>query len=219
MHIEKNVMDNILGTLLDITGKTKDNHKARKDLKKMGLRQKLHPFTGNNGKIYLPAACHTMSNVEKTNFLKVIRDVRVPDGYASNISRCVNLKKRTIVGLKSHDNHILMQQIMPIALRGSLPDKVVIPLIELSLFFQGICSKTLSKSDLDRLESDIIIILCKLEQIFPPGFFTSMVHVVVHLVRECRLGGPVATRWMYPGERYSNIILYIFLYMYNEWLL
>jgi hypothetical protein len=35
---KKNVMDNILGTLLDITGKTKDNHKARKDLKKMGLR-------------------------------------------------------------------------------------------------------------------------------------------------------------------------------------
>ena len=75
MHIEENVMNNILGTLLDITGKTKDNHKARKDLKKMGLREKLYPFTSNNGKTYLPTACHTMSNVEKTNFFKAIRDV------------------------------------------------------------------------------------------------------------------------------------------------
>jgi hypothetical protein len=142
-------MDNILGILLDIIEKTNDNYEAHKNLKKMGLREKLHPFTSNNGKINLPATCHTMSNVEKTNFLKVIRDVRVPDGYASNISRCVRLKERTIVGLKSHDSHIFMQQIMPIMLHRSLLDKVVIPLIELSLIFQGICLKALSKSDLD----------------------------------------------------------------------
>jgi hypothetical protein len=29
MHIEKNVMNNILGTILDIKGKTKDNLAAR----------------------------------------------------------------------------------------------------------------------------------------------------------------------------------------------
>jgi len=71
----------------------------------------------------------------KLIFLKVIRDVRVPDGYASNVSHCVNLKAHAIVGLKSHDNHILMQQLLPIALRGSLEKKVVKPLIELSAFF------------------------------------------------------------------------------------
>jgi len=32
MHIEKNVMDNILGTILDIKGKAKDNLAARLDL-------------------------------------------------------------------------------------------------------------------------------------------------------------------------------------------
>ena len=45
MHIEKNVIDNILGTLLDIKGKTKDNLTARKDLEEMGLRPTIHPFT------------------------------------------------------------------------------------------------------------------------------------------------------------------------------
>jgi hypothetical protein len=43
-----------------------------------------------------------------TYFLKVLRNVRVPDGYVSNISRCVKLKKHTISGLKSHDSHVLM---------------------------------------------------------------------------------------------------------------
>lgn len=40
-----------------------------------------------------------------------------------------------------------------------------------------------------------------MEQIFPPSFFTVMVHLVIHLVREVRLGGPVTFRWMYPIER------------------
>jgi hypothetical protein len=109
MHIEKNVMDNILGTILNIKGKTKHDFAARQDLQEMGLGPKLHPFTGDDGKTYIPATCHTISNEEKTNFLKVIRNLRVPDGYASNVSRCVRLKERTISGLKSHDTHIIMQ--------------------------------------------------------------------------------------------------------------
>jgi hypothetical protein len=40
--------------------------------------------------------------------------VRVSDGYASNIFRCVRLKNRMITGLKSNDSHILMQQLLPI---------------------------------------------------------------------------------------------------------
>jgi len=187
-------MNNIIGTLLDMKEKTKDNHATRLDLRKLGLRKTLHPFTNERGKTYLLAACHTMSNEDKINFFKMIKDVRVPDGYASNVSRCMNLQARTIVGMKSHDNHILMQQLLSIALRGSLEKKVVKPLIELSAFFRSICSKTLTEEDLARHEVEIPIILCKLEKIFPPGFFTIMVHVVIHLVRECRLGGPVHYR-------------------------
>jgi hypothetical protein len=86
MHVEKNVMDNILGTMLDIKGKTKDNAQARHDLQEMGLRPKLHQYTGDDGRTYLPTACHTMSNDDKTAFLEVLEDVRVPDSYASNIS-------------------------------------------------------------------------------------------------------------------------------------
>jgi hypothetical protein len=144
MHIEKNVMDNILGTILDIKGKTKDDLAAHQDLQEIGLRPKLHPFIGDDGKTNMPVACHTMSNEEKTNFLKVIRNLRVPDGYASNVSWCVCLKERTILGLKSHDSHVIMQQLIPIALRRSLPDNVVRPLVEMSAFFRVLCSTNLT---------------------------------------------------------------------------
>jgi hypothetical protein len=69
MYIEKNVMHSILSTMLDIKGKTQDNVQAREDLQEMGLRPKLHPYTGNDGKMYLPLACHMMLNDDKTTFL------------------------------------------------------------------------------------------------------------------------------------------------------
>ena len=133
-------MNNIIDTLLDMKEKTKDNFKACKDLQEMGLRQQLHPYTDEKGKTYMLAAYHTISNENKNNFSQVLKDERVPDEYASNISRCV--RERNMVSLKSHDNYILMQQLLPIVLRGNLPNNLVGPIIELSTFFRGICSTT-----------------------------------------------------------------------------
>ncbi|XP_019236072.1 PREDICTED: uncharacterized protein LOC109216379 isoform X1 [Nicotiana attenuata] len=116
MHIEKNVFDNIFWTLLNIDGKGKDNLNSRLDLQEMGIRKALHPKKRANGKYYLPPACFTLSNAQKEMLLQVLRDVNVPDGYASNISHCVNIKQRTMHGLKSHNCHILMQQLLPFAL-------------------------------------------------------------------------------------------------------
>jgi len=41
MHIEKNVCDSVVGTVLNLEGKTKDGPKARIDLKKMQSRRHL----------------------------------------------------------------------------------------------------------------------------------------------------------------------------------
>ena len=46
------------------------------------------------------------------------------------------------------------------------------------------------------------VIMCNLEKVFPPSFFDSMEHVVVHLPLEALIGGPVQFRWMYVFERY-----------------
>ncbi|GKB84680.1 uncharacterized protein Tco_0956952 [Tanacetum coccineum] len=43
MNIEKNVCESIVGTLMNLDGKTKDHIKARLDLQEMGIRPELHP--------------------------------------------------------------------------------------------------------------------------------------------------------------------------------
>ncbi|XP_050228976.1 uncharacterized protein LOC126678134 [Mercurialis annua] len=105
-------------------------------------------------------------------------------------------------GMKSHDCHVFMQRLLPIALRELLPKNVWEPLTELSIFFRELTSTSLSQEDLNRMETEIPKILCKLERIFPPSFFDSMEHLPVHLPYEAMMAGPVQYRWMYPFERY-----------------
>ncbi|XP_020965106.1 uncharacterized protein LOC107614363 isoform X1 [Arachis ipaensis] len=93
-----------------------------------------------------------------------------------------------------------MQCLLPTAFR-ELPTNIWKPLTELSQFFKDLCSTTLKVHDLEVMEQNIPIILCKLERIFPPGFFNVMEHLPIHLAYEARVCGPVQYRWMYPFER------------------
>jgi hypothetical protein len=104
-------------------------------------------------------------------------------------------------GIKSHDYHIWIEQLLPAMVRGYVPEHVWLVLAELSYFFRQLCAKELSRTAIDDLEKMAPVLLCKLEKIFPPGFFLPMQHLIVHLPYEARMGGPVQTRWCYPIER------------------
>ena len=82
-----------------------------------------------------------------------------------------------------------------------MPSKVSKPLIDLSCFFREICSKVLNMDELGAFEKIIAVILCELEKIFPPSFFTMMVHPVMQLASEAKVASPFHFRWMYPIER------------------
>ena len=55
--------------------------------------------------------------------------------------------------------------------------------------------------ELGALEKRIAVTLYELERIFPPSFFTVMVHLVINLTSEAKVADPVHYRWMYPIER------------------
>ena len=69
-------------------------------------------------------------------------------------------------------------------------------------YFFSICSKFIDPLKLYELQAEIVIILCQLEMFFPPSFFDTRVHLLVHLVREIKFCGPIYIRWMYPIEHY-----------------
>jgi hypothetical protein len=102
----------------------------------------------------------------------------------------VNLSTWRVLGMKSHDLHIWIEWILLAMVRGYVPEYVWQALTKLSYFFRQFCAKDLSWiviADLGRLTP---MLLCKLEKIFPPGFFNPMKHLILHLPYEARMGGP-----------------------------
>ncbi|KAL6214278.1 hypothetical protein ACLB2K_013715 [Fragaria x ananassa] len=205
MHIEKNVCDSLLGTLLNVPGKTKDGIKARLDLVEMGIRTELAPNLDGQKKTRLPLASWNLTLDEKKSVCGCFYCMKVPQNYSSNVHNLVSMDDLRLNGMKSHDCHVLMQQLLPVALRAVLDKPVRVAVIRLCLFFTEICSKSFEVSKLPKIQSDIVETLCLLEKYFPPSFFDIMVHLTIHLVREIELCGPVFYRWMFPFERYMKV--------------
>ncbi|XP_021625026.1 uncharacterized protein LOC110624220 [Manihot esculenta] len=198
MHIEKNFFDNLFNTIMNIEGKTKDNAKAREDMREICRWPELE-INAETGRY--PKAIYALDKPAKQVICEWMKGLRFPDGYVSNMARCVDMNKYRLFGMKSHDCHIFMQRLLPIAFRELLPMRVWEAITELSIFCKQLMSTILREEDMQRLEEDIPVILCKLERIFPPGFFDLMEHLPIHLAYEARIGGPVQYRWMYPYER------------------
>ncbi|KAM3265786.1 hypothetical protein P3L10_002780 [Capsicum annuum] len=123
-----------------------------------------------------------MTNGKKSIFCGVLKKEKLPDGSASNISRCVQLDEIKLSGYKTHDAHFMLHYFLPIPIKSILPDHVAIALIRLSSFFHHLCQKVITIEEIDYLEAEIIEIINPLEQIFPPIFFDIMIHLPIHLL-------------------------------------
>ncbi|XP_010424360.1 PREDICTED: uncharacterized protein LOC104709444 [Camelina sativa] len=180
MHVEKNVSDALLSLLMH-SAKSKDGLKAWQDLKDMGIRESLHAQVCGK-RNYLPPAAYWLSKTEK------------------------RVDPPTIGGLKSHDHHVLLQNLLLVALRVLLPTGPRIAVTRICNFFNRLCQRVIDPKKFILLEVEVIESLCQIERFFPPSMFDIMFHLPIHLARETRLGGPVHFRWMYPLERYMKTL-------------
>ncbi|KAI9081679.1 hypothetical protein K1719_036333 [Acacia pycnantha] len=91
MHVEKNVCDSIVGTLLNIQGSSKDGVKAILDLQAMGIREDLHPRPYGK-RTYCPPTSHTLSKDEKRSFFECLHGTKVPSGKVFEIEKLDELE-------------------------------------------------------------------------------------------------------------------------------
>uniref|UniRef100_A0A803MY38 Uncharacterized protein n=1 Tax=Chenopodium quinoa TaxID=63459 RepID=A0A803MY38_CHEQI len=72
----------------NIPGKSRDHNKARLDFLDLGIKPHLQPYPSEDGShmLFLPAP-YAMSNAKKDLLLKVLKETKLPYGYASNIGR------------------------------------------------------------------------------------------------------------------------------------
>lgn len=92
MHIERNIFESLFNTVMDDKGKTKDTITGREDFKKFCKRPELD-LKHVNGRIFKPKAAYTVDKHKVRAVWKWIKDLSLPNGYASNICRCMNLNE------------------------------------------------------------------------------------------------------------------------------
>ncbi|XP_061990556.1 uncharacterized protein LOC133708978 [Rosa rugosa] len=125
----------------------------------------------------------------------------MPDGYSSNIASRVSLEDNKILNLKSHDCHVLIQQLLSLALRGLLPKGPRVAIFRLCASLNLLCQRVIDIKKVELLDKELPETLCMLERFFPPSFFDVMVHLTIHLAQQVLIVGPVQFCWMFPFER------------------
>ena len=147
MHVTKNLCVNLLG-FLGVYGKTKDTAEAREDL------QRLHEKDGIPPKQYEGPASYALTKEEKEIFFECLLSMKVPTGFSSNIRGIINIPEKKLQNLKSHDCHVIMMQLLPVALRGLLPENVRLAIVKLCAFLNAISQKVIDPEIIPRLRSD-----------------------------------------------------------------
>jgi hypothetical protein len=74
-----------------------------------------------------------------------LKSLKFSYGYATGFRRVVNLKTHKLIGLKSHDYHIMMERLLPIIFCGYMKVSVWKTLAELSYFYRQLCAKEINK--------------------------------------------------------------------------
>ena len=99
-----------------------------------------------------------------------------------------------------------MTQLLPVALRGILPENVRLAIVKLCAFLNEISQKAIDLEKLIQLHNDVVQCLVSFEMVFPPSFFNIMTHLLIHIVKEINILGPVFLHNMFPFERYMAVL-------------
>jgi hypothetical protein len=101
----------------------------------------------------LPTSCITLLKHEKKEFCGFLKNVKVPSGYSTNVSRLISFPDLKVApGVKSHDYHVLLMQIIVARIQNILLVNVRETIMNFCFFFNAIGQKVLSEEALESLK-------------------------------------------------------------------
>jgi hypothetical protein len=81
----------------------------------------------------------------------------------------------------THDCHTMLSLFLAIAIRAINHPYVKMVITWMCHFFNVRSKKVIDVSELDELHKVIRVTMCQLEMCFPPSFFDTMKHYMIHL--------------------------------------
>jgi hypothetical protein len=106
----------------------------------MGIRPELW-LDDSVKRMELPTSCITLLKHEK-EFCEFLKNVKVPSGYSMNVSTLILFPDLKVSpGVKSHDYHVLLTQMVAVGIWNILPIIVREAIMNFCFFFNAIGQK------------------------------------------------------------------------------
>ena len=64
--------------------------------------------------------------------------------------------EKKLTNLKSLDGHVLMTKLLPVMMRGILPDNVWLTIVKLCAFLNAVSQKVIDPENLIKLQNDVV---------------------------------------------------------------
>jgi hypothetical protein len=106
----------------------------------------------------------------------------------------------------THDCHTMLLLFLAIAIRVVNHPYLKMVIIRMCLFFNAISKKIIDVVKLDEIHKKIRMTMCQLEMCFPPSFFDTMEHYMIHLVDQVFVLGPTYMHHMYPYKHHVVVM-------------
>ncbi|KAL3679629.1 hypothetical protein R1sor_022585 [Riccia sorocarpa] len=201
MHIKANVTKSLIKRIFG----EKDGQPARRACEEFGVHSEAWIHVTDGGVETLPPAPWVLNTQQRKILRERISEIRFPTGFGSCLRKAFEKEgAKWPASLKSHDYHILLQHVLPATLNGIGTQDLREAIYDLSALMRWVCSKEIPVAQIEAKQLFAVETLCKLEDTLPPDYFDSQIHLLVHLVREVSICGPVHGRWMYWLERYMK---------------
>ena len=95
----------------------------------------LKPKNRGEDKWWLKLALYNFTKQETIEVFEFLQSLKTPSSYYyTNIRNLVDMPKKKLTDMKSHDCHVMLTQILPIAIKNVLPKDVRNTLIHLCDF-------------------------------------------------------------------------------------
>jgi hypothetical protein len=201
MHIFKNVSKSLLTHILG----EKDNIAARLDLQLSNTKQNLWvQYQASSIESSLaPYKLGNKAQVKKK--IHRIKKIKAPTGFGAHLDNAFT-EKDTYKGLKSHDFHNILQFHIPIAIQGMFDLNFSETICRLSRLIRWLSKKCIHKEEIESMKQESYVVMTLLQIQMPISFFDGQVHLLVHLVEDISLLGPVLYRWMFFVESYMKTL-------------
>jgi hypothetical protein len=168
--------------------------------------EELHPQERPNEKVYHPPTSYTLTNEENRAICKCLCGIRVPTGFSTNIKNLVSMSELKVSGYNTHVCLTMLSLLLSIAIRAVNHPYLKMVITFMCHFLNAISKKVIDVVELDEICKQMRVTMCQLEMCFPPSFFDTMEHYMIHLADQIFVLGLTYMYHMYPYEHYMVVI-------------